>query len=84
MKGVFVARERPITSSDVPPSRHDQALRRRANGALSRAQERALSRCAPLTKTEFKVQRALADKNVFPPTARLVEPDDDLAGDVRV
>ena len=73
MKGVFVARERPI-ASDSPHSRPDEALRRQANGTLSRAQARALTRCAPLTKIEFRAQHVLAEKKVFPPTARLAEP----------
>jgi len=73
-----VARERPTASSDVPPSRPDEVLRRKVNGALSRAQARALTRCAPLTKHEFKAQRALADQGVYPPVARLGDPPTDV------
>jgi hypothetical protein len=68
-----VARERPIASQVPPASDHDDT-RRRTHGALSRSEMHALSRCAPLTKSEFKSQRELADKNVFPPTARLTVP----------
>jgi hypothetical protein len=71
-----VARKRPIVS-DSPPSRPDEALRRKANGTLSRAQARALTRCAPLTKSEFRAQHELAENRVFPPTARLSEPVDE-------
>jgi hypothetical protein len=73
-----VARKRPIVS-DSPPSRPDEALRRKANGTLSRAQARALTRCAPLTKSEFRAQHELAENRVFPPTARLAEPLDEPA-----
>jgi len=78
-----VARKRPIASQDTPPSRFDDALRRRAARALSPSETRALTRCAPLTKTEFKAQRKLADKKVFPPTARLSEPLADPPADAR-
>ncbi len=72
-KGVFVARQRPITSNDIP-SVPRNGVRRSASGALSRSEIHALSRCAPLTKTEFKAQRELADQGVYPPVARLGDP----------
>jgi len=73
-----VARTRPIASNVLPHLRPNDAIRHRAAGALSRAEARALTRCAPLTAVEFKAQRELAEKRVFPPTARLVEPVDAL------
>lgn len=78
-----MARKRPIASQDTPPSRFDDAPRHKTVRGLSPSEIRALTRCAPLTKTEFRAQRQLADRNVFPPTARLTEPLAEAPGDIR-
>jgi hypothetical protein len=58
-----VARKRPTASEDQDVL---AARRRVAGEVLTRAQVRALSRSAPLTKAEFKAHRLLADRRVEP------------------
>jgi hypothetical protein len=58
-----VARKRPTASED----REVLAARRKAAGeVLTRAEVRALSRSAPLTKAEFKAHRLRADQRIEP------------------
>ena len=58
-----MARKRPTASEEQTP----RAARLRANGdVLTRAELRALSRSAPLTKAEFKAHRTRAEKRIEP------------------
>jgi hypothetical protein len=58
-----VARKRPTASEDQDAL---AAQRRTGGEVLTRAEVRALSRSAPLTKAEFKAHRRLADQRVEP------------------
>jgi hypothetical protein len=60
-----VARKRPTGSDDVPTHR-PAASGQSAPDALTRAQARALSRSAPLTPSEFKAMRRVAEQRVDP------------------
>ncbi|MDX6679535.1 MAG: hypothetical protein QOE31_3587 [Solirubrobacteraceae bacterium] len=62
-KGPIVARKRPTASEeqDVLATR-----RRTAGKVLTRAEVRALSRSAPLTKDEFKAHGRLAEQHIEP------------------
>jgi hypothetical protein len=58
-----VARKRPTASEDQDTL---AARRRTAGDVLTRAEVRALSRSAPLTKAEFTAHRRLADQRIEP------------------
>ena len=62
-KGPIVARKRPTASEE--PDVHAVRLRAAGN-VLTRAEARALSRSAPLTKDEFKAHGRRAEQPVEP------------------
>lgn len=55
---------RPAVSEDEPPRPSPDTGKTEPPGGLTRAQARALSRCAPLTPTEFKARRHAADQGL--------------------
>jgi hypothetical protein len=66
-KGASVALERPEASDVTAPSTGDRRdFTRPGDRVLTRAQTRALGRCAPLTPAEFKAKRQLAARGISP------------------
>ena len=75
-----MARERP-TASDVQHAQPPHGVRKRASqDDLTRAEVRALSRSAPLTKAEFKAQRLKAEQRIEPLRVVLALPADGVPG----
>jgi hypothetical protein len=58
-----VERETPNTSSAARP---ETRLDRARNTRMTRAEEHALRRSAPLTPTQFKMLRRMADQGISP------------------
>ena len=68
---------RRTTASDQPACGPPGSDAEQPRENLTRAQARALSRCAPLTPDEFKAHRRVADKGLLPLPAVLPEPVDE-------
>ena len=62
---LLVERKRPTASDDVP-NRQPNPDRLAAPDVLTRAEARALSRSAPLTPSEFKAKRRVAEQRIDP------------------
>jgi len=71
------AASRRATVSEQPASEPPDGDPEQPRDGLTRAQARALSRCAPLTPDEFKAHRRVADKGLLPLPAVLPEQIDD-------
>ena len=54
------------TSADDEPAGRPAAEPREAREELTRAQARALSRCAPLTPAEFRERRHMVEQGLAP------------------
>ena len=66
-KGPIVARKRPRASDDVPPTRPASTPMAASHPSrLTRAEEHALRRSAPLTPSQFKALRQVAEKGGNP------------------
>lgn len=61
------------TSAEDEPAGPPAAERRDAREGLTRAQARALSRCAPLTPAEFRERRRMVDQGLAPLSSVLDE-----------
>ena len=61
-----MAFRRSAVPEDKPLSASADARDERSLDGLTRAQVRALSRCAPLTPDEFKARRRVADQGIVP------------------
>ena len=64
------------TSADDNRGAASAAERRDAGDGLTRAQERALSRCAPLTPAEFRERRRIVEQGLAPLSSVLHEGTD--------
>jgi hypothetical protein len=77
-----VARKQPNVSEQQIEHRTREARPRARANALTRAEARALSRSTPLTMTEFKAHRLLAEQRIAPLHVVLNGPGDNgLVGD---
>ncbi len=61
-----MTRERTTRSDESPGRDRRDGGARKAAENLTRAEARALSRCAPLTPAEFKAQARVAEQSVDP------------------
>ena len=64
------------TSTGHEPADPPPAERRDARDGLTRAQARALSRCAPLTPDEFRERRRIVEQGLAPLSSVLYKGDE--------